>query len=344
MVNVNQRIHAVTGDLLQIVISRGELPTSELQAIENALVNRLAVCIHRQELDLQNKLLHVLHAVIAALAVVPERRRSASVTSKDGAVAATASEKEAFVRVVADGITRQGNSAVVHHWIDFLLMTVPHFRRSLTDLIEPLVDRLTSRAQDLVFQLRLSYAPATPRAALGSGVTDADFAVVINALERLLIVAVDEGAANPEAEDEAKLIKSPASDGAGFLGGIGGVFGVLGSSDLPASQPAEQKVRADHPGGTSDRLSKADRLFHSGSLHSSSGWSARSRCFSTPGTCRNDSRTISIPTLTTHGATSPRAFASGREKASRSSTVRYPARPSNPLWTTGISDADRRPR
>lgn len=245
MSNINRRIHAATADLLQIVISRGELPTSELHTVEDALVDRLITCIHRQELDLQNKLLHVLHAAVAALAVVPDRRRSGSVnsTAKDVAASSVAGEKESFVRVIGDGITRQGNSAVVHHWIDFLLMTVPHFRRSLNRLVEPLIDRLTSRAQDLVFQLRLSYTPTVPRAAIGSGVTDADFAVLINALERLLIVAIDEGAASPEAEDESKLTKSPTTDASGFLGGIGGVFGVLGSSDLPASQPAEQKVR-----------------------------------------------------------------------------------------------------
>lgn len=77
---VNFQIHSVVAELLQVIISRGEAEISGLQLIESALTARLYLCIHRNELDLQNKLLHVLHSVVHAVSGLARRQAAVSLS------------------------------------------------------------------------------------------------------------------------------------------------------------------------------------------------------------------------------------------------------------------------
>lgn len=244
MRTLNQQMHAIAADLLQVLISRGEADVDGLPAIETTLTMRLWISVHRGELDLQNKLLHVLHSVIYAVGARVRRpvraARSASMsTTATGATdhmepgdegrPLTMSHDAMFVRVVTDAISTQSNSAIIHHWVDFLLMTVPQYRRALQSVIIPLVDCIIARVSVLVTELRTTYL-ATPRreGSRASDAMDADFTVLMNALERLLLLAVAEARSLEEdskTPDRGSDASSSVTAAGGFLGYVSGVLG-----------------------------------------------------------------------------------------------------------------------
>lgn len=252
----NPQIHAVVAELLQVLISRGEAELGGVAAIDAALTSRLFLSIHRGELDLQNKLLHVLHSVVHATATSTARRhqRSASQsTVRDGKTEAQSAHPpdltrdEFFVRVLSDAIA-QSNNAVIHHWIDFLLMTTPQSRHSLHGVLFPLIDNLVARLESLVREFKNSYGSTS--ALVASSLTDAEYTVLMNALERLLLMAVSE--AVPAASDEERASEKASSDAASSSGGgatglLGYMTGVLGQAEAePTEVPESVKVRSSH--------------------------------------------------------------------------------------------------
>lgn len=249
---LNYHIHSVVAEILQVVMSRGEAEITGLSTIESALTSRLYLCVHRGELDLQNKLLHVLHSVVHAVAGSNARRhrRAPSIGSTAGtSTLANEVSNEAqppdmthdamFVRVVSDGVTTQNNNAVIHHWIDFLLMTIPQFRQSLHSVLFPLIDCLVQRLRSLVGDFEATYG--VDRSDLIkplTSATDAEFTVLVNALERLLLIAIAESnAVAPDEEPKASTaISGDVSSGTGLLGYMSGV---LGSTEVEVTEISE---------------------------------------------------------------------------------------------------------
>ncbi|BGP31712.1 hypothetical protein JCM10296v2_003486 [Rhodotorula toruloides] len=249
----NPQIHAVVAELLQVLISRGEAELGSVAAIDAALTSRLFLSIHRGELDLQNKLLHVLHSVVHATATSTARRhqRSASQsTVRDSKTEAQSAHPpdltrdEFFVRVLSDAIA-QPNNAVIHHWIDFLLMTIPQSRHSLHGVLFPLIDNLVVRLESLVREFKDSYGSTS--ALVASSLTDAEYTVLMNALERLLLMAVSE--AVPAGSDEERASEKASSDAASSSGGgatglLGYMTGVLGQAEAESTEvPESVKTR-----------------------------------------------------------------------------------------------------
>ncbi|KAG8729545.1 hypothetical protein FRC12_020895, partial [Ceratobasidium sp. 428] len=66
MLTYNAQMHTVTLDLLQAIVSRGEVDLPTLETIEATIVSKLYMSVHTDRVDLQNKLLHTLHATIFA--------------------------------------------------------------------------------------------------------------------------------------------------------------------------------------------------------------------------------------------------------------------------------------
>ncbi|KAA1127179.1 hypothetical protein PGTUg99_029413 [Puccinia graminis f. sp. tritici] len=244
MTSHNQQIHATTADLLQMLVSRGDIPPADLGLIEETLSFRLLLLIRNRDYNLQNKLLHALHATISVVTPTPQSRHSISpdaTTSKDKPESENPTVNQLFTILVGDGITTQANTAIVHHWIDFLLMTVPQIRRSLDEVVKPLIDRLVHRLRLLVLELEKTYQMNVEHN-LESDFTDSDFSVFVNALERLMVVSI-EGEGGSAGTTEASVGKSTnerplPSESAGGL--FAGVFNVLGSSEISTNLPQER--------------------------------------------------------------------------------------------------------
>lgn len=251
---LNYHIHSVVAELLQVIISRGEAEIAGLQAIESALTSRLFLCIHRSELDLQNKLLHVLHSVVHAVSGSNRRHHKSPSLATDPTKAREVlneaqppdlTHDAMFVRVVSDAISTQENNAVIHHWIDFLLMTIPQFRQALHSVIFPLVDCLVIRLRSLVQDFKQTYAAQSAQTFAitsdASSSTDAEYTVLVNALERLLLIAVTESLA-AVVDEEPKSAERPAPDASS--GGAGGLLGymsgVLGNAEMEAPKISDE--------------------------------------------------------------------------------------------------------
>ncbi|GAA6000168.1 hypothetical protein JCM10207_007887 [Rhodosporidiobolus poonsookiae] len=252
---LNTQIHSVVAELLQVLISRGEAELVSLPAVEASLTSRLFLSIHRGELDLQNKLLHVLHSVVFAISSSARRSHAATPSrqSADGAAPAPPdahppdlTHDEFFVRVLSEAVAQE-NNAVIHHWIDFLLMTVPQFRHQLPTIVLPLIDRLVIHLQALVDDFKSTYASLSSPST-SSSATDAEYTALTNALERLLLIAVAEALpAGPE--DDIKSPDRPTHEAASSSGGgpgglLGYMTGVLSHSEAePTDIPEEVKAK-----------------------------------------------------------------------------------------------------
>lgn len=254
---LNYHIHSVVAELLQVIISRGEAEIAGLQAIESALTSRLFLCIHRSELDLQNKLLHVLHSVVHAVSGSNRRHHKSPSLSADPSKPREVSNNAQppdlthdamFVRVVSDAISTQENNAVIHHWIDFLLMTIPQFRQALHPVIFPLIDCLVDRLRLLMQDFKQTYSNTDQLSSRPpSSATDAEYTVLVNALERLLLIAVAESmAAVVDEEPKAAERVAPDASSSGAGGLLGYMSGVLGNAEMEAPEISEEtKVRRD---------------------------------------------------------------------------------------------------
>jgi hypothetical protein len=251
MGHFNSHIHGTVADLLQVILSRGELELPILKRIETALLSRLFICIHRTSLDLQNKLLHVLHSTISTSSSLHKKTSRKSHTEENGIrhqqqpqniherllserdSSSSSIHDPLLVRVLVDGISAQQSSAVIHHWIDFLLMTVPIFRQSFYSVIVPLVDCLAAKLFSFMDEIWTTYDPAGKGKEAASDATDADYVVLINAYERLLLAAIETSRAG-EGGDEAPSASSSADKSAATestTGFLGYVTNVLGTSD-----------------------------------------------------------------------------------------------------------------
>lgn len=255
----DQRLHAVASDLLQILVSKGDLDLNSLEDVRDALVARIFICVHTGQPDLQNKLLHVLHTTLAALGTTRKRRDRRSTIGDRPSISQTIKPSldlsatvgtPTMVQLLCDGITKQKvpSSALLHHWVDFLLMTLPHFKSSLNSLLLPLLERILEKVEVFIEDLEIAFdielkGKARSRAL---DVNEADFAVLLNALERLFVVALEEARNNAARADESAVLDRPQtadSHSGGFLGYISTALGTSeGGTGQADSLPKVSKV------------------------------------------------------------------------------------------------------
>ncbi|KAI0334441.1 hypothetical protein GY45DRAFT_1318466 [Cubamyces sp. BRFM 1775] len=229
-------------DLLQPLVARGDVDLVTLQTLESAVVQKLYFCIHTGRLDLQNKLLHLLHSVISSSisgsdgrshgAAAQLERATDGISPQDGPPIAkkeTHAVHPLLVQTLVDGISVPGNRSLLQHWLDFIMMTVPLFRETLKAVVTPLSDCVCR-------QLRLALAEILDVSASGprsddvvSSTTDADFLMLLTALERLTLLSMTRISGEEPQEEDQQADKNVQESG-GLLGYVSNVF----SSDGPS--------------------------------------------------------------------------------------------------------------
>ncbi|EJC98757.1 uncharacterized protein FOMMEDRAFT_170958 [Fomitiporia mediterranea MF3/22] len=238
MQRMNTEIHSVVIDLLQCVISRGDLDQPTVDTLESAITAKLFAFVHFEHLELQNKLLHLLHSVISLSAAATDKQRTKSPAmalrdltdpiSADGDAVAqppagSVSTNALFVQMLVDGVSTPSNRPLLHHWLDFVLLTVPQFPHILAPAIFPLnacACRQVRRAlSEFGSVLSMSQAPSKE---VVSCVDDAEFVMLLNALERLILLSLDE--MDSSITEEANLPDKPTSDGTGLFSMVSNVF------------------------------------------------------------------------------------------------------------------------
>ena len=147
----NESLQSAAADLLQALVARGEIDFIALQTAESAIVGKLYSCVHTSRLDLQNKLLHLLHSIISAFNAHTdaELQRSSKLWQVDGSVENPKSKEPAMasysanpllVQTLIDGISAPSNRPILQHWLDFILMTVPQFHDIFQSAVPSLND------------------------------------------------------------------------------------------------------------------------------------------------------------------------------------------------------------
>ncbi|CAE6451535.1 unnamed protein product [Rhizoctonia solani] len=212
MQTLNGYLHTVALDTLQAIVSRGEVDLPTLETIEATIVSKLYMSVHTDRVDLQNKLLHVLHSTIFAVTSTPALTPGTApgsprlapgkfallpgssvdeLASSDGqAVKLPGSINPLLIQTITDGISRTSHTPILQHWIDFVLMTIPHFQQPQAQVVLPLIDCVCKQlrvALDSIHQL--IQARRTAEVDHMSHVTDAEVVVLLNALERLVLLA-----------------------------------------------------------------------------------------------------------------------------------------------------------
>ncbi|KAI8359989.1 Dopey, N-terminal-domain-containing protein [Blakeslea trispora] len=143
-------------DLLYLIISRLDFVNMTLvQQIQTHVFHKLLFCITSGHLELQPKLLHLLHASLAITSastqqgtkeIAQHQRRASSDSTHSNtatminhgeAVTLMQNQSELFVKCVTDALTLSSNRALLSAWIDFILATLPYIKYGFKCMLVP---------------------------------------------------------------------------------------------------------------------------------------------------------------------------------------------------------------
>lgn len=136
-----------------------------IEEIQTSVLHKLLFCIARQNLDLQQKLLHLLHACLAITCASTQhgKEKSSSGISptstmghqKQGSLDSIASHhtsssaneaillmqstSDLFVKCVLDALTLSSNHAMLQHWLDFVLASMPYIKHGFRHFLVPIL-------------------------------------------------------------------------------------------------------------------------------------------------------------------------------------------------------------
>lgn len=251
----NIQVQSSALDLLQAVVTKGDVDPLTLDNVEAAIIGKLYVSVHSERMELQNKLLHVLHSVIIASTgndpAKPEHNSRFDRTQTGGAFAGESGEQflnspisskvnPLLVHTLVDGISKATNRPVLQHWVDFILMTIPRFQQSANNLIFPLSDATCRQLRVGLEDLVRTYADSQATANIRSFTTDSDLIALFNALERLVLLGLTKSENGSTEDDTASVQEKVAVESGGLLGLVSNVF----SSDSASVQEEHLVTRS----------------------------------------------------------------------------------------------------
>ncbi|KAG0208460.1 hypothetical protein BGX28_000598 [Mortierella sp. GBA30] len=266
MLSLNEEIHMVAADFLHFIISKiDHIDTNLLALIHKTVINKMLYCINHGQLDLQSRLLHLLHATIL-MGTIPVKKasstgpgsqhgtslpRDSSLSTFEGTAGSNQSNGDTheslfrivgssplFVKTVFDALSVPTNRPILQHWMDFLMLALPfltnYFRKVLLPVIQCLCDQiLRSRA----FLLE---AYTTPKGSPSGSpsLTDHDLMIFLTGLERLLTFSLAEARLGEEVDS---VHKQEWNDGQRGTQGL--VANVLSIEVHPSDSFQENKAR-----------------------------------------------------------------------------------------------------
>ena len=233
-------------ELLEAIVSRGEIDKRLLDFIEGALVQKLFVVVQLGQLELQNKLLHALHTVIFAESAVDERPLTGpegeepSALGDDLSGSAPRVISPLLIQTILDALSLPSNRPVLQHWLDFVSTATPHLQLPPAQLAVPLVECIGRQVRGLLADLERIAAIRLARTGdLRSRTTDTELIMFLNAFERLVLIGLARFAGVPMLSDDPmpSSEKSVVEPSAGLLGLVSGVFSSEGTTTPSAEVP-----------------------------------------------------------------------------------------------------------
>ncbi|EMD42316.1 hypothetical protein CERSUDRAFT_102665 [Gelatoporia subvermispora B] len=240
----NMNIHASSVELLQAIVARGEADKAVLHTIESAVIRKLFFCIHTGRLDLQNKLLHLLHTVISTLQSAPDAQQHARMPLNEAGNADDGNKQSSYtinpllVQTLVDGVSVSSNRPILQHWFDFVFTTLPQFREKAQSIIVTLNDSICRQLRGALTDLKQAAASDSTTSDIVSFATDAEFLMLLNAVERLVLLSLSHVTEAQEAEDDGNFVEKHTAESGGLLGYVSNVF----ASD-PASGVMDEQAQ-----------------------------------------------------------------------------------------------------
>ena len=262
----NSKTQSLSIDLLQNIIARGEIDQAALETVESMIVTKLYMCVHTGRLDLQNRLLHLLHSVISALTTLgsqlsmthqprmelPSETAQASDVDREMAPQSY-NMNPLLTQTLIDGIGTPSNRPLLQHWLDFVLMTIPQFHLALQPAVEPLIECICRQLRSASDDIACARAQILDTQDIFSATSDAELIMLLHAIERLLLLNLSKKIEAADPEDDGNYVEKPATDSTGIFGYVSTVFG---SENPPTYVPEEQLAVSRCRGDINERLIK----------------------------------------------------------------------------------------
>lgn len=231
MAPFNVVIQSTAIELLQVVISRGDIDSVALEGVEAAVIGKLYLCVHKERLELQNKLLHLLHSIISTTTSFNAISAASKASVVDGVLEhpisrdgsqesgqANYAVNPLLVQTLIDGIGTLSNRPVLQHWLDFILMTIPQFRNHLQTLLPSLGDCVGRQLQLGLSEIQKAASDQSTEQDSRTSTTDAEFVMLLNALERLILLSLSSPDVGPTEEDGVPAEKPAGAESSGLFG------------------------------------------------------------------------------------------------------------------------------
>jgi hypothetical protein len=217
MNSFNLSIQTVCADLLQLIVARGGVDDIMLKTIESTAISRLHLAIHKGRLDVQNKLLHLLHTVLLASAAV------------DGAESSRPSTNTFLTQILVDGISVPSNRPVLQQWFDFILTTIPNPRFNMESSSLLLLDHVGRQLRAYLAGSLKAYEHISEFRDADTAASDFDFGLCLTAFEALALSNFTEKTSVRDIDSESMTGERTTSES-------GGIFGFFGS-DTASAEP-----------------------------------------------------------------------------------------------------------
>lgn len=237
----NSVIQSTCVDILQTIIPRGELDMQIIESLEAAIIVKLYFLVHTGRLDIQNKLLHLLHSVLSISAAHNSGKQRIEDESGTPDPAQPAPVKAfaanaLLAQTMMDGITTTTNRHVLQHWLDFILMAIPQFQPALQAVVAPLNECLCKQLLVCLADVQSAASAEGITVDALSNSSDAEFVMLLNGMERLVLLSLSYTSEPSSSEEDDNVNEKPVTEGTGLLGYVSGVFG----SDNSPTAPEEQ--------------------------------------------------------------------------------------------------------
>ncbi|KAI8088322.1 Dopey, N-terminal-domain-containing protein [Thamnidium elegans] len=196
------QLHA--SDLLYLIISKLDYVNMKLvKQIQTSVIHKLLFCISTKNLDLQQKLLHLLHASLAITCASTQSEKGhqknssvdsiSSFTSLNEAIQLIQTSTDLFVKCVTDALTLSSNRSMLQHWVDFVLATLPYVKNGFRFILVPILicicNQINARCDTIDIMIH-----ETPAHASSSNNADKELLVLLSGLEKLVMFCLTERA------------------------------------------------------------------------------------------------------------------------------------------------------
>lgn len=230
------RVQSVSLELLQLLVSRGDMTASSSAHLKQALVDKLSEATQHKKLTLQNAMLHLLHStVIFGTERKPRGHRvyssTMSIPEKPTSLDDDTARhfEDSLLQMILDGVSAPGNRPILQHWVDFVLMSVAFFEHKPTQL-RALCDCFCEQLRMIMLKLRTTFA-ITSTGDVPASITEAEPTMLIGVIERLATALGHKGGSSRRSEDRDRQ----NNEGGGLLGYLPTVFSVEAPQDSAVS-------------------------------------------------------------------------------------------------------------